>query len=128
MKDFWRELVYHVRAWLILSIEAFKLRLAIMLADIKQKARNRRFFVVLLATGIDKKGKPVFKLRSVDNEDIKTYKRMGWLPRRMTTLEVDQKCFYATPLSRNNTGSREERQKAMDKYLRYQKTINNLRF
>lgn len=126
IKEMWSELIYHVNTWFVLSFEAFKLRLAILLADIKQKARNRRFFVVLMTVGLTRRGDPVVRLRSIDNEGFKYCKRKGWLPKRMTTLELHQKCFYATSLSKNNTFTREERRKAMRKYIRYQKAINHV--
>lgn len=128
MKEFLKEVWLHVRSSWILGVEAFKLRLAMFLADLKQKARNRRFFVVLMTVGKDKHQREITRLRSIDNEGFKYCKRMGWLPKHMSNVELQQKAFYATPLSRNNTHTREERDKAMKRYMQYQKTINKLRF
>ena len=122
--ELFSELTYHARLSITLWIESIKLRLAIHLADIRQKARNRRYFVVLVHAGFTKNGKPIEKLRSIDNEMFKHLKRVGMLPKRMTTVELHQKSFYATPLSRNNSLSREDRRKAMQKYMRYQRVMN----
>jgi hypothetical protein len=127
INDFVKEIAYHVKAYILLSIAAFKLKLAMNLADIKQKAHNRRFFVVLITTGITNTGRRIEKLRSIDNRGFKYCKRMKWLPKRMTTLDLEQKSFYATPLKRNNSLVRQEREKALKKYLRYQRVMNELK-
>lgn len=120
------EVIWHSKAAIILWLEAIKLKLAIALSDIKQKARNKRYFVVLATVGYDKKGRPVNKLRSINNSEFKHLKRIGWLPKKMSYLELSEKCFYSTSLSRNNKQTREERDKAMKRYMRYQKIINSL--
>ena len=124
--EFWKELRYHVRGSVVLWMEALKLRLAIYLADVRQKARNRRFHVVLMIVGIDRYGRPIERLRSIDNEGFKYCKRNGWLPKRMTYVEMSQKAFYSTELKRNNSLTREERRKAMRRYMTYQRAINSL--
>lgn len=127
MKEFINELIYHVRAWFILSLEAIKLKLAIWLSDMKQKANNRRYFVVLLTVGHNKNGTPKTRLRSINNHEFKHLKRIKWLPKRMTTLELEQKCFYATPLSNNNKWTKEQRAEAKARYLNYYKVMHQLK-
>lgn len=121
--ELWQELKVHVQTGIKLWFEAMKLRLAIWLADIKQRARNRRFHVVFMTVGINKQGEPITRLRSIDNEGFKWCKRQGWLPKRMTFLELERKAFYSTDLNRNNAQTREERKRAMDKYMRYQQIV-----
>jgi hypothetical protein len=125
--ELWDELRMHVKAFVILSIEAFKLKMAMLLADIKQAARNKRYHVLFIVTGINKQGLPIEKLRSINEEEFNYCKRMKWLPKRMTFLELERKAFYSTPLRRNNSQSREQRRRAMKKYMRYQKVINQLK-
>lgn len=124
--DFIKETTGHIRASIVLWMEAVKLRLAISLSDIKQKAYNKRYFVVMATVGFDRKGQAVTKLRSINNAEFKLLKRKGWLPKRMSYLELSEKSFYATSLSRNNTQTKEERKKALSRYMRYQKIVNSL--
>lgn len=126
MKEFIIESIYHVRVWFVLSLEAIKLRLAIWLSDMKQKATNKRYFVILLTVGYTRTGVPKTRLRSINNEDFKLLKRKKWLPKRMTTLELERKCFYATALSKNNKWSYEERAKAKERYLNYYRMMHKL--
>ncbi|NDV46107.1 hypothetical protein D0T49_03505 [Paludibacter sp. 221] len=127
ISEFIRELKFHTKASFILYIEAIKLKLAIHLSDIKQKAKNRRFFVISMQVGIKENGDSIIRLRSIDNDGFKYCKRMGWLPKHMSYLELQQKCFYSTSLSRNNTQTTEEKKKAMEKYIRYQKMLNRVK-
>ncbi len=120
IKEMWSELIYHVNTWFVLSFEAFKLRLAILLADIKQKARNRRFFVVLMTVGLTRRGDPVVRLRSIDNEGFKYASEGIWLPKRMSSLELHQNA--STPIIVQNKVYGENVQ-AMRNYKRYQKPL-----
>lgn len=126
IREFIGETVYHVTGAILMAMEAFKMKLAILLADMKQRAYNRRFFVVLITVGFNKKGIPIERLRSIDNQQFKLFKRKGWLPKRMTTCDLQQKCFYATPLSKNNTLNKEERKAAINKYIRYRNIMNKI--
>jgi hypothetical protein len=92
---------------------AVKLKLAVMLADIKQKAFNKRYFVVLIETP----GKD--KLVSINNNEFTVFKRKGWLPKRMSYLELEEYSFYQTAVGLNNRQSREQRAEARKKYLKY---------
>jgi len=94
---------------------SIKLRLAIVLADMKQKAYNKRYFVVLL----DIPGKE--KLVSINNNEFDNLKRKKWLPKNMSFLELEEKSFYQTALTLNNTTTREQRKSAKEKYLKYAK-------
>lgn len=126
IKELIVEALSHLRAAAILWIEAMKLKLAVYLSDIKQKARNKRYFVVIATVGIDKNGRPIDKLRSINNQEFKHLKRIGWLPKRMSYLELSEKCFYSTDLKRNNKQTKEERTKAMERYIRYQRVFRSL--
>ena len=125
--EFFKELAFFVRSYIILRVEAFKLKLAIGLADIKQRAKNHRFHVVLMEVGFDKRGNVIRRLRSIDNDAFNICKRRGWLPKRMSYLEMEKQAFYSTKISLNNSYSKEDRKKAMDKYIRYQKIINHIK-
>ncbi|MDR0734077.1 MAG: hypothetical protein LBF08_08525 [Dysgonamonadaceae bacterium] len=92
---------------------AIKLKLAVMLADIKQKAFNKRYFVVLIETP-DKD-----KLVSINNNEFKIFKRRGWLPKKMSYLELEEYSFYQTSVGLNNKQSGEQREKAKKRYLKY---------
>lgn len=105
--------------WLYLRRHAIRLRLAMSLADMKQRAYNKRYFVVVAVTGRDKYGRERERLVSINKDDFKVLKRRKWLPRDMDYLKLAETCFYQTPLSRNNKLCREEQMKAREKYLRY---------
>jgi hypothetical protein len=105
------------RLWLLNYLfyrrHAIKLKLAIALADIKQKAFNRRYFVVLLETP----GKD--RLVSINNKEFEIFKRKKWLPQKMSYLELEEYSFYQTALGLNNRQSSEQRKEAKRKYLKY---------
>ena len=126
LKDLWLELYTTIKASLKLWVEALKLKLAIFLSDMKQRAYNKRYFVVLATVGI-RKGKEVNRLRSINNREFEYFKRQKLLPKKMTYLELQQKAFYQTDLSRNNTQTREERAKALKRYLNYQRAVNAIK-
>lgn len=125
--EFMKELAFHVRSYMILKVEAYKLRLAMKLSDIKQRAKNKRFHVVLMEVGTNKRGAPIRRLRSIDNTGFDYCKRMGWLPKKMSYLELEKMAFYSTPISLNNSYSKEDRAKAMERYMKYQKVINKIK-
>ncbi|MDR2684257.1 MAG: hypothetical protein LBB53_02600 [Prevotellaceae bacterium] len=120
IKELWQIFINSIYSGFILKIEAVKLRLAIWLSDLRQKAYNKRFFVVLATVGI-RNGKKINRLRSICNSEFKAFKRLGYLPKKMSYLQLSEKCFYKTDLKRNNTENYAERQRAQKKYLHYQK-------
>ena len=133
IQEFWQILIKSLRAAVILKIEAIKLRLAIWLSDLRQKAANKRFFVVLVTVGYRRSpltptggtGQEIVRLRSICNDEFKELKRRGLLPKNMSYLELSEKCFYQTDLKRNNTQNAEEREKAKERYLRFQRGLRN---
>lgn len=88
------------------------LKLAIWLANLKQQAFNRRFFVIL---------GPDDRLMTVCNRDIKYFRKKGYLPKSFTSLDLLEKAFYYTAASRNNLNelSVEQRRKRRQIYLAY---------
>jgi hypothetical protein len=92
---------------------AIKLKLAIMLADIKQKAFNKRYFVVLVETPEKD------RLVSINNREFEIFKRKKWLPKEMTYLDLEKYSFYQTKLGLNNKQSKKQRAEARKKYLKY---------
>lgn len=90
------------------------------MCNLLQKAHNRRFFVSVI---VKPEGE---RLKIFDKYMFNTYKRRGWLPKKMTTLELEQKCFYATPLSKNNKVTNEEKKKAVKQYTQYAKLMRKI--
>ena len=93
--------------------KSVRLRLAIRMADMKQKAFNRRYYIMLMEF------RGAERLVSVSRDDINRFKRKKWLPKRFPHLDAERECFYRTDLSRNNTVSRTERERAMKHYRKY---------
>jgi hypothetical protein len=90
---------------------SLKMNLAIRMADIKQKAFNKQYHIMLieLPNGA--------RLTSVNNEEIRMLKHKKWLPKHLSMVELKQSIFYSTPSSRNNKSTPEERKEAKRKYL-----------
>ena len=101
--------------WLFYRRRAIKMKLAISLADMKQRAFNKRYFVVLLETG---RGD---KLVSINNAEFKKLKRKKWLPKKMSYLDLENECFYQTSTRDNNKSTAKERKAAQNKYRQYAK-------
>jgi len=101
-------------------VSSIKIRLLIFMSDLLQKVHNRRFFLSII---VKPNGE---RLKIFDKYMFNDYKRKGWMPKRMTTLELEQKCFYATPLSRNNNVTKEARKKATKQYIQYSKLIRKV--
>jgi hypothetical protein len=97
---------------------SLRMKLAISLADMKQKAFNKRYFIMLMETT---KGE---KLVSINRDDLLRIKRKKWLPKNFGYLELEKEAFYQTDLSRNNKTTREERAAALKRYRRYIKKRN----
>lgn len=103
---------------------SLKMSLAIRLADLKQKAYNRQYHVMLLELPKKINGKVCYdnKLVSVCRSDIERFKRKRWIPKQIGMIELKQTSFfYSTPLNRNNKTTAEERKEAKKKYIRYAK-------
>jgi hypothetical protein len=115
VSDF-REYRVWVHNWMFYRRHAVKMSLAIRLADIKQKAYNRQYHVMILSLP---KGD---SLVSVSRDDIQVFKRKKWLPKHLGAIELSGSVFYSTPAGRNNKSSAEERRLAKEKYLKYAKT------
>jgi hypothetical protein len=105
-------------AYLYLKRKSIEMRLAIALADIKQKAWNKQYHV-LLKKDIDGKE----RLVSVCEYDIKVLARRKWLPKNTSTFDLKHSgsIFYSTALSLNNKVPKEERIKAIANYRAYAK-------
>jgi len=101
--------------WFFYKRQSWKMSLAIRLADIKQKAFNKQFHIMLLTLPAGE------KLVSVTRGDIERLKRKKWLPKDLNffSLKHSNSIFYSTPVSRNNKSTPEERREAKEKYLKY---------
>ena len=101
--------------WLFYKRQGVKMNLAIRLADVKQKAFNKQYHIMLLCLPAGE------KLVSVNRDDIERLKRKKWLPKNTSAFDLkhSSSIFYSTPLNRNNKSTKEERMDARDKYLKY---------
>lgn len=102
--------------WLFYRRHAMKMSLAIALADMKQRAFNRRFHVMLMELPGGKN-----RLVSISRQEILNLKRKKWLPKDAGLLELQHSIFYSTPLNRNNTSTPKDRKAARKKYIKYAK-------
>lgn len=111
--------VQFLKQWFLLKRKSIQLSLAIKLCDLKQQAFNRRYFVILDYND---------KLISLSKEDINRMKRMRLINPGITHLDLMEKSFYYTSLSRNNTSgiSKEEQAKRREIYYRYIKKKHKL--
>lgn len=102
----------YIDLYVYLLCKSVALSLAIALANFKQKAFNKRFFVIL-----DHRD----RLITLCNSDIKRLKGKGYLNKHLTHLELLENSFYYTAVSRNNDGriSEEERQRKRRVYYQY---------
>jgi hypothetical protein len=92
---------------------SLRMKLAISLADMKQKAFNRRYHIMLMETP---KGE---KLVSITREDLNRLKRKKWLPKTFSHLDLEREAFYSTPLALNNKTPKQKRLAALKRYKRY---------
>lgn len=108
-----KEALAALQNWLVYRRLSFKMGIAIRLADMKQRAWNKRYHVMLLELPVGE------KLVSVNNLDIERFKRKGWLPKRMSMYDMRDSIFYSTPLNRNNKSTPADRAAAKERYIRY---------
>lgn len=127
-----KKTMYYAKEWLSLlwfSIGDFfaaiydemRLELAIKLADAKQRAYNKRYFVM-----------PDFrnKLTVLNKDDISWLKKANLMNKNVSHLEIMRDCFYYTNLSRNEEGNKltaKERLERKDKWLSYMEGIRTKR-
>lgn len=107
-------IINFLKQWFFLKRKSIQLSFAIRLCDLKQQAFNRRYFVML---------DPNDKLISLSREDINRMKRLKMIQKNITHLDLMEKAFYFTPLSRNgkNGISKEEQLKRRKIYMDYVK-------
>lgn len=111
-----RDLKVFLYNWFAYRRQSFKMSLAMKMADIKQKAWNKQYHVVLLELPAED------KLVTINREDFFRFKRKKWLPKQIQWTDfLRSSAFYSTPLSRNNKVSKEDRKAAKDKYMKYAK-------
>jgi len=105
------------KSYIFYRRQSVKMSLAIKLADVKQKAYNKQFHIMLLSLPVGE------KLVSINRDDIECLKRKKWLPKETNffNLKHSHSIFYSTPLNRNNKLNAEERREAVKKYLKYSK-------
>lgn len=115
-----REIGEYLHDAYIIIVSSIKIRLLIYMSNLLQKVHNRRFFVSVIEKPAGE------RLKIFDKYMFNSYKQKGWMPKKMTTLELEQKCFYATPLSKNNKVTREEKRKAIRNYAQYSKLMRKV--
>lgn len=113
-KSIFRRFLFSLKVYFYLIKKSMALSLAISFANLKQKAFNRRFFVILNYND---------RLITVCNTDIKRLKQKGYLSKNLTHYDILEKSFYYTPISRNNSDAitPEQRRRKRHLYLRYMK-------
>lgn len=125
ISDF-REIGEYLKDAYTVIVSSIKIRLLIFMADLLQKVHNKRFFVSVIVKPVIKGNRIVGeseRLKIFNNDMFKEYKRKGWMPKRMTTVQLQEKCFYFTPISRNNKVSKESRKAAIRQYTQYSKLM-----
>ena len=125
ISDF-REIGEYLKDTYTVIVSSIKIRLLIFMADLLQKVHNKRFFVSVIVKPLLDGSKIIGeteRLKIFNNEMFKEYKRKGWMPKRMTTVQLQEKCFYFTPISRNNKVSKESRKAAIRQYTQYSKLM-----
>jgi hypothetical protein len=83
------------------------------LADMKQRATNKRYFIMSMETAGGE------KLVSINRDDLQKIKRKKWLPKNFSYLDLERESWYQTDLKRNNSLTRQERNRAIKKYQIY---------
>jgi hypothetical protein len=113
-----KEALVAIRNWVFYRRQSFKMGLAIRLADMKQRAWNKQYHVMMLELPTGE------KLVSVNNQDINRFRRKRWLPKNkgMHELKMEGSFFYSTPENRNNKSTPADRAAAKKKYLQYAKS------
>lgn len=125
ISDF-REIGEYLKDAYTVIVSSIKIRLLIFMADLLQKVHNKRFFVSIIVKPVIKSNRIVGeteRLKIFNNDMFKEYKRKGWMPKRMTTVQLQEKCFYFTPVSKNNKVSKESRKTAIRQYSQYSKLM-----
>jgi hypothetical protein len=112
-----KEFFIYLNNWIFYKRQSIKMELSIRLADVKQKAFNKQYHILLLSLP------KCEKLVSVNRDDIIRMKRKKWLPKNTSIFDLlhSESTFYSTPLNRNNKSSATERKAAKAKYLKYSK-------
>ncbi len=101
--NWWRKYTHTKR-------HAFKLKLAIKLADMKQTAFNKQYFVILTSGN---------KLIAINNNDVKMLKRNNLLDKKMDGMKLRRLSFYYTAYGQNNKMSKQEQIEAKHRYITY---------
>lgn len=109
----YKEAKQSLRSWFFYRRQSIKMSLAIRLADMKQKAWNKQYHVMLMTLPGGE------KLVSVNRDEIQKMKLKKWLPKNKTMLDLRDSIFYSTPIDRNNKSTPEDRAKAKKKYIKY---------
>lgn len=103
-----KELAADTREALFLWKQSLRLSIAILIADLKQKAYNRRYWVL---------PDPKDRLVALNNRDIKRLKKLGIMSKKVDFIHLLSESFYYTPLDRNNKKSALSEQEKAKKRL-----------
>ena len=108
-----KQVILFIQNWWFLKKKSIQLSAAIKLCNLKQKAFNRRYFVIFDHND---------KLISLCRDDIKQLKRMRKIQKGVSHIDLMENSFYYTPLSVNNDKAmtkkdRLERQKTYFEYV-----------
>lgn len=125
IKTIWYTFVHYCQ----LRYDAFRLWVAIKFADAKQRAYNKRYYVIpdyenklqVLNNDEIKILQTPRKIKRLIRGKVKTFKTYAMNP-HATHLDIMRECYYYTSLKLNEIGSRipkAERLKRKEKWLTY---------
>lgn len=105
-----------LKLWIRLKKSSIQLSIAIRVAKQKQKAFNKRFYVMPDYNG---------KLIALSKDDVNNLKRIKVMDKRVSHLDLMRECFYYTPLALNGFGkiSEEDRLEKKKAWLKYYNQI-----
>lgn len=112
VKGLVNEAIGFIKSWWAYKRMGLRMQYAIRLADVKQRAYNKQYHIMLVGR----------TLTSLTRDEFHILQRVGRFDRKLKWATVKERMvFYSTELNRNNTQSKEERKKAVAKYMEYAK-------
>lgn len=94
-----------------------QLRIAANVADLKQAAFNKRYYVL---------PNEKHKLIALCRDDVKILKKYGMMKKSVSHLDLMRECFYVTKVSLNDKPAldKKEREEKKKQWLKYAKKWN----
>ena len=101
-----------LKGYFALQRRRLQLKIAAHVADLKQRAYNKRYYVLPDENN---------KLRALCKDDVRLLKRMGMMKKSVSHLDIMRECFYFTKVHLNdmNGMTPEERKKKQQEWESY---------